>query len=152
MEDKRKQFNVADFVSNETTPVETKNGLKVFIHTTNRINDKSSFYQVVGEFLYEDNSWGLYRWSIEGKFGPTEDINRDLVFSEKKIRRMTNQELAWWIREHPEEHREWKTKLSFNVYVLFTYKEDEAQWICSEDILIRSNGGEWKEPLIEVEE
>lgn len=34
MEDKRKQFNVADFVSNEKTPVETRNGYKVTIYST----------------------------------------------------------------------------------------------------------------------
>lgn len=115
MEDKRKPFNTNNFISNEETPVETKNGHKVFIHTTNRINDKSSFYQVVGEVVYEDNSWGLYWWSKEGKFEPTEDSNRDLVFSVKKTtRRMTNYELSYWLKEKSGEHREWKREHTIN--------------------------------------
>lgn len=48
MEDKRKPFNINNFISNEETPVETKNGHKVFIHTTKRVNNRSSFYQIIG--------------------------------------------------------------------------------------------------------
>lgn len=152
MEDKRKPFNTNNFISNEETPVETKNGHKVFIHTTNRINDKSSFYQVVGEVVYEDNSWGLYWWSKEGKFEPTEDSNRDLVFSVKKTtRRMTNYELSYWLKEKSGEHREWKTKTGYIVSNNCEYDVNKAHCDCG-DVLIRSNGGEWREPLIEMED
>lgn len=153
MEDKRKPFNTNNFISNEKTPVETKNGHKVFIHTTNRINDKSSFYQVVGEVVYEDNSWGLYWWSKEGKFEPTEDSNRDLVFSVKKTtRRMTNYELSYWLKEKSGEHREWKREHTINVCSFYVYKEEDQDNECDKDIFIRSDKGEWRKPLIVFEE
>lgn len=36
MEDKRKRFNVAEFISNEETPVETRTGYKVTIYNDNK--------------------------------------------------------------------------------------------------------------------
>ena len=40
--------------------------------------------------------------------------NDDLFLKEPiKMCRMTNQELAWWLGECPNEHREWKTKNRF---------------------------------------
>ena len=150
MEDKRKPFNINNFISNEETPVETKNGHKIFIHTTKRINDKFSFYQIIGEMQYEDTDWGLYRWSKEGKFDETEDSNRDLVFSLKKTtRRMTNRELSFWLIEHPEEHREFCYKTSDGIFSTYSYWKDREFHECPDSILIRYNGGEWKEPEIE---
>lgn len=66
-------------------------------------------------------------------------------------RRMTNQELAWWLRDCPDEHREWKWTPSVVVNNNFTYIQREANEECPEDIFIRSNGGEWREPLVEIE-
>lgn len=153
MEDKRKPFNIDNFISNEETPVETKNGHKVYIHITKRINDKYSFYQIIGEILYEGNSWGLYEWSKEGKFEQTEDSNRDLVFSLKKTtRRMTNYELSKWLKEKSEEHREWKREHTINVCSFYVYKEEDQDIECDKDIFIRSDKDEWRKPLIEFEE
>jgi hypothetical protein len=69
---------------------------------------------------------------------------------EQKTRRMTNQELAWWLREKPT--REYKRKYQISVYYEYVYTDEEADELVEEDIVIRENGGEWHEPLVEVEE
>lgn len=154
MEDKRKPFNIDNFISNEETPVETKNGRKVFIHTTKRVNDKYNFYQVIGEIHHKDNSWGLYWWSVKGDYdNEIEESNWDLVFSLKKTtRRMTNYELSKWLKEKSEEHREWKREHTINVCSFYVYKEEDQDIECDKDIFIRSNKDEWRKPLIKIEE
>ena len=67
----------------------------------------------------------------------------------KKQRRMTNKELSWWLSEKP--HRERKFA-GTNVYSYYVYVENEQDEEVPEDIRIRENGGEWREPLVEVEE
>ena len=62
-----------------------------------------------------------------------------------KQRRMTNKELASWLREKPT--REFKYNNS--IYTYDEYCEDEE---VPEDICIRENDSEWREPLVEVEE
>lgn len=43
----RKKFNIADFVSNSETPVETRDNKRVIIYTT----DRQGEYPVVGDIL-----------------------------------------------------------------------------------------------------
>ena len=64
---------------------------------------------------------------------------------------MTNQELSWWLREHPEEHRE-MTYSDEDNYVSsdISYLKSEANIQVYEKIVIRKNGGEWQEPLVEI--
>lgn len=92
-------------------------------------------------------------YTLKGKIDNREDNNDDLFLKiPVKTRRMTNQELSWWLRECPDEHREWSTKNADDlIYHIFDYVQHEANEECSEDILIRSNGEEWREPLIEIE-
>ena len=59
-----------------------------------------------------------------------------------KQRRMTNKELASWLREKPT--REFK--YSNSIYTYDEYCEDEE---VPEDIRIREDNGEWREPLVE---
>lgn len=69
-------------------------------------------------------------------------------------RKMTQQELAWWLMEHPEEHREYmffeegdidkERKCVHHDYDYHACDKD----IPVQGIVIRSNGGEWREPLI----
>ena len=66
-----------------------------------------------------------------------------------KYRRMTNQELAWWLREKPT--REWKCKDGNSVCSVYGYGEKRADEEVR-DIFIREDGDEWREPLVEVEE
>lgn len=68
----------------------------------------------------------------------------------EKQRRMTNKELARWIRENP--MREWKYKNGVTVYGYYGYEEKCENEEVLNNILIREDGGEWREPLVEVEE
>ena len=68
---------------------------------------------------------------------------------EPKTRRMSNQELAWWLQEG--KHREYKFP-DINIQLVrsyFEYDEAVANDEVYGNILIRENGGEWHEPLVE---
>ena len=69
---------------------------------------------------------------------------------ETKYRRMTNQELAWWIREKPT--REYKRNYCSTISFEYFYTEENASATVGSDILIREDGDEWREPLVEVTE
>ena len=68
----------------------------------------------------------------------------------EKQRRMTNQELSRWLREKPT--REYKYSPSDYIYSAFNYREYKQDEEVHKDIRIREDGGEWREPLVEVEE
>ena len=68
---------------------------------------------------------------------------------EPKTRRMTNKELSRWLREKPT--REYKYQTSDYICSAFDYRECKQDEEVHEDIRIREDGGEWKEPLIEIE-
>lgn len=74
------------------------------------------------------------------------------IKTKSKIICMTYQKLSDWLRECPEEHREWKYESIGTVNVTFEYEEDEANEKISSGILIRRNHGEWQKPVIEIEE
>ena len=65
-----------------------------------------------------------------------------------KTRRMTNKELSWWLSEKP--HRE--LKMGTYIYHDYDYKENEQDAEVTDFLLIREDDGEWREPLVEVEE
>ena len=68
----------------------------------------------------------------------------------EKQRRMTNKELARWLRENPT--REYKYKNSDDyIYSYHEYKEQCADEEVNGIILIREDDGEWRESLIEEE-
>lgn len=69
---------------------------------------------------------------------------------EPKTRRMTNKELSWWLSEKP--HRERKFARAPYIYTYYTYNENEQDEEVSDNFLIRENGGEWREPLVGVED
>lgn len=88
----------------------------------------------------------------DGRFNPVGIDDDDLFLKEPiKAHRMTNQELAWWLRECPNEHREFKEKTGYIVSNVYEYDVSVAHYDCR-DVLIRSNGGKWREPLIEIED
>ena len=68
----------------------------------------------------------------------------------EKQRRMTNKELSRWLREKPT--REYKYLTSDYVCSTFDYREYKQDEEVSEDMRIREDDGEWREPLVEVEE
>lgn len=62
-------------------------------------------------------------------------------------RLMTLQELSDWLRDSPEEHREYKYVDSSTVRNSYAYREEDTSKL-ADDILVRRNHGEWEEPLI----
>ena len=72
-----------------------------------------------------------------------------------KTRRMTNKEFSRWLRENPtREYKYYSVDDSNNSFVhyFYSYIENCADDEISDAILIRENDGEWREPLVEVEE
>ena len=69
---------------------------------------------------------------------------------ESKTRRMMNRELSRWLREKPT--REWKYKNGISVYGYYGYEEKRENEEVISNIHIREDYGEWREPLMEVEE
>ena len=80
----------------------------------------------------------------------TEHFKHCAEIEEPKTRRMTHKELSRWLREKPT--RESKYKDSNSVYSVHSYDENCGGDEVREDILIREDDGEWREPLVEVEE
>ena len=62
--------------------------------------------------------------------------------------RMTNKELSRWLREKPT--REYKYQISDYIYSAFNYREYKQDEEVHKDIRIREDGGEWREPFVEV--
>ena len=69
---------------------------------------------------------------------------------EPKTRQMTNKELSRWLREKPT--REYKYLTSDYICSTFDYREYKQDEEVSEDMRIREDDGEWREPIVEVEE
>ena len=69
---------------------------------------------------------------------------------EPKTRRMTNKELSRWLRENTT--REYKYQTSDYICSTFDYREYVQDEEVSEDMRIREDDSEWREPLVEVEE
>ena len=63
-------------------------------------------------------------------------------------RRMTNKELSWWLTEKP--HREFKD--DDWIFSRHYYLEENQFQEVKDTVLIREDDGEWREPLVEVEE
>ena len=68
----------------------------------------------------------------------------------EKPRRMTNRELSRWLREKPT--REYKYLTSDYICSEFDYREYKQDEEVHEDMRIREDDSEWREPLVEVEE
>lgn len=67
---------------------------------------------------------------------------------EPKTRRMTNKELSRWLREKPT--REYRYITSNFICCDYDYRDENQDKEAHEDIRIREDDGEWKEPLVEV--
>ena len=68
----------------------------------------------------------------------------------EKQRRMTNKELSRWLREKPT--RECKYLNSEYICSTFEYREYVQDEEVHEDMRIREDDSEWREPIVEVEE
>ena len=69
---------------------------------------------------------------------------------EPKTRRMTKKELSRWLREKPTREFKYNNYISCSVYSIYIYREACGDEEVRDDIVIREDYGEWKEPLIEV--
>ena len=85
----------------------------------------------------------------EDKVG-IEQFKHCAEIEELKTRRMTNKELSRWLREKPT--REYKYLTSDYICNTFDYREYVQDEEVHEDMRIREDDGEWREPLVEVEE
>ena len=70
----------------------------------------------------------------------------------EKQRRMTNKELARWLREKPTRELKYNNSGDDYVYSFYGYKECHADEEVNDITLIREDDGEWQEPLVEVKE
>lgn len=66
----------------------------------------------------------------------------------EKQRRMTNKELSRWLRE--KSTREWKYKDGISVYGYYGYEEKRVNEEVLNNIFIREDDSDWREPLVEV--
>ena len=99
---------------------------------------------------YVLNNGRTYRvLSIVDEDSAFETFKHCAEIEEPKTRRMTNKELARWIREKPT--REWKYKNGVTVCSYYSYEEKCENEEVPNNILIREDDGEWREPLVEVE-
>lgn len=98
------------------------------------IENKGVFYPVVA-LSYDGTNTANYKHCAE--------------IEKPTTRRMTNQELARWLREKPTREYKYSNYISNTVYSSYTYNEDYEDEEVHKDIVIRENDGEWKEPLIE---
>ena len=71
---------------------------------------------------------------------------------ETKTRRMTKKELSRWLREKPTREFKYNNHIGCSVFSFYTYDEYSEDEEVRKDILIREDGSEWREPLVEVEE
>ncbi len=138
-------------INEEGIEIVTRDDRKVRIICTDALGN----LPIVGLITLSDSEGEFeipLRYCITGKrYPPLEDDNDLFLKVPIRHRMMTNQELAWWLRDCPEEHREWKSD-DFNcAQYSYAYFESEANIDCPNSALIRSNGGEWKKPLIEFE-
>ena len=67
-------------------------------------------------------------------------------------RRMTHKELSRWLRENPTREFKYYCGTACTILSNHSYAEDEASKEVPESYLIRENDGEWREPLVEIEE
>ena len=69
---------------------------------------------------------------------------------ELKTRRMTNKELARWLRE--KSTREFRDIGDSWIYCYNPYEENCGDKEVDESVVIREDYGEWRAPLVEIEE
>ena len=72
----------------------------------------------------------------------------------EKPKRMTNQELAWWLQDGIKDGKRREIKYGckrddVEVECQYTYLDSKCNDAVPVGFLIRENGGEWREPLVE---
>lgn len=93
------------------------------------------------ELLFKKMKEAGYEWDSDKK-----ELHK---IGKVKTRRMTNQELSWWLRDCQQERREVCRVDEDTIYSRYIYRKCDANEEVPEFVRIRKNGGEWQEPLIE---
>lgn len=118
------------------------------------LQNKTAFYPATKEqrdLLFQKIKEKGYEWNSD-----TKELKKiDAFPAEKKIktRRMTNQELSWWLRDHPEEHRECRfetASFECEIFTDYPYLDSAKDCEVPDKYYIRKNGREWQEPLVEI--
>ena len=113
------------------------------------LQNKRAFYPATKEecdLLFQKIKEESYEWDSNKK----ELKKIESEENEERSARMTNRELALWLRSCPEEFRECKYLPENTICYAFSYREDDANKPVEDFFAIRRNGGEWEEPLIEL--
>lgn len=121
-----------------------KVGDKVVLKHDKSLVGSITFVSFIGTYSVKFKDFNAC-WYSEQELEPYEMIEKEV-----KTRRMTNQELADWLRDAPEEHREYRYAGDKDVYNTYDYPETEAKTPVEENrITIRRYHGKWQKPLIE---
>lgn len=115
---------------------------------------KDKDYPILAIINCSDGRQLVHTYGLKGNLFRKNKNDLDLILKEEvkvNCRRMTNQELAWWLIDCPQEHREWKHEKGNVIHRSCAYTENDENEECPNDIVVRTNGGEWREPLIEIE-
>ena len=162
-------WDIKDAKDGDILCYETKNEFRIFIYNKGCIHYHCLYYN---EHLTTVDSFFVVQKHELSYIHPATKEQRDLLFQkmkeagydwfpnikeihkigkeEVKTRRMAHQELADWLRDAPEEHREYRYAGDKDVYNTYDYPETEAKTPVDENrITIRRNHGEWQKPLIE---
>ena len=62
-------------------------------------------------------------------------------------RLMSNKELSFWLSDKP--RREWRMRVNSSISRNYSYIYEREDEPVSKEILVRENGGKWREPLAE---
>ena len=111
-------------------------------------NEKDKVIRKVIYFLENKTHYPIIALSSDGDM-PV-GYKHCAEIEEPKTRRMTHKEFSRWLREKPT--REFKYLTSDYVCGTFDYREYTQDEEVHEDVRIREDDGEWREPLVEVEE
>lgn len=124
-----------------------KDGSSINLNTCGLFNNE--VYPATKErrdFLFQKMKEAGYEWDPVKKELKIKKIENEE--NEERSARMTNRELALWLRSCPEEFRECKYLPENTICYAFSYREDDADKPVEDFFAIRRNGGEWQEPLI----
>lgn len=120
-----------------------------------RYDIRDDYFPILAVVTNSDDTQSVFTYGIRGNMFIDKRNDKDLRIKEEvKVnrRRMTNRELAWWLTDSPQEHREWKQAKGNVIHKNCAYTENDENEECPKDIVVRTNGGEWVEPLVEINE
>lgn len=115
------------------------------------IHSASLFHPATKEqcdLLFQKIKEAGYEWNSDTK--ELKKIDAFPTEKKSKTRRMTNQELSWWLRDCQQERREVCRVDEDTIYSRYIYRKCDADEEVPEFVRIRKNGGEWEEPLVEL--